>query len=330
MRPILSDWSDAVRALITGMTGFAGSHLADYLRAQGDSEIWGTTRSPIPPSSADLLRQVELNDEEAVLALVADLRPDRIFHLAGQAFVPASWDDPWQTMQDNVRPALNLIRAIQKLELPTRMLCVSSMEVYGRTKPDAQPLKERTPYSPDSPYGVSKLAQDMLAAQFAQAMRLPIVIARPFNHIGARQSERFVAPAFAKQVAEIEQGYRPPILYVGNLEAQRDFSDVRDVVRAYAMLIEAGVPGEAYHVGQGTPRRVREVLDTLLALSGVEIAVQHDPARTRPLDVPIAYADTQKIRTATGWTPQIPFRDSLRAVLDDWRMRVRNGETVER
>lgn len=311
-----------MRALITGMTGFAGSHLADYLRAPGQHEVWGTTRAPLPPQATHL-RQVELNDGAAVLALLRELRPDRIFHLAGQAFVPASWDDPWQTLQDNVRPALNLIQAIHTLELPTRLLCISSMEVYGRTQPEAQPLAESTLYRPDSPYGVSKVAQDTLAVQFAHAMGLSIVVARPFNHIGARQSERFVAPAFARQIAEIEQGQRPPVLYVGNLEAQRDFSDVRDVVRAYAMLLEEGRSGEVYHVGQGKPRRVRELLDTLLELSGLSIQIEHDPERRRPLDMPVAYADTHKIRDATGWQPEIPFRESLRVVLDDWRARVR-------
>ncbi|MDQ4078386.1 MAG: GDP-mannose 4,6-dehydratase [Chloroflexota bacterium] len=319
-----------MRALITGASGFAGSHLADFLLHQKGVELWGTTRSGLGAAShltdQMTLRPVELTDPAAVRDLLAECRPNRIYHLAAQAFVPASWEDPWPTLENNTRAQLNLLQAMVELDLDGRILCVGSMEVYGQIQPEDLPVDEQTPFRPDSPYGVSKVAQDMLASQYFRSYGLYTVRVRPFNHIGPRQDDRFVAPAFAKQIAEIEQGVRLPVIEVGNLEAQRDFSDVRDVVRAYYLLLEEGDAGEAYNVGRGRPHSVRELLDLLLSFTDIDIDVQQDPARLRPSDVPVSYADISKIHQATGWTPQISFAQSLRSVLEDWRKRVERPE----
>lgn len=315
-----------MRALITGISGFAGSHLADFLVEQGGIEVWGTARSG-PGAAAHLAGRVELcpvdlTEPDAVRALLAHCRPARIYHLAGQAFVPASWDDPWATLEANIRPQLNLLQAMVDLGLEARLLCVSSMEVYGRTAPAASPIDEQAPLTPDTPYGTSKVAQDMLTAQYAHRYGLFAVRARPFNHIGPRQNERFVASDFARQIAEIERGLRPPVMEVGNLDVERDFSDVRDMVRAYYLLLERGAPGEAYNIGRGEPHSVRELLETLLGLASTRIEARTDPKRLRPSDAPLSYADISKIRAATGWEPTRPFHESLRDVLDDWRTKI--------
>ncbi len=315
-----------MRALITGASGFAGSHLADFLLQRGDQEIWGTSRSAPDVAARQapnlIWRQVDLTDPCAVQALLDECRPERIYHLAAQAFVPASWDDPWPTLENNIRSQLNLLQTMVELKLEARILCVASMEMYGQTAREDLPIGEETPFRPDSPYGVSKLTQDMLAGQYFRSYDLFAVRARPFNHIGARQNERFVAPAFARQIAEIEAGLRPPVMLVGNLEAQRDFSDVRDMVRAYFLLLEAGQAGEAYNVGRGEPHSVRELLEGMLDNTTIQIKIQQDAARLRPSDVPVSYADISKIQQTTGWTPSISFADSLQSVLDDWREKV--------
>lgn len=315
-----------MRALITGVSGFAGSHLADFLFQQGVQEVWGVANTGLG-AAAHLegrmpYRSLDLTDPQAVTRLLDECRPTRIYHLAAQAFVPVSWEHPWATLETNIRSQLNLLQALVDLKLDTRILCVSSNEIYGKTRAEDLPLDEQTPLCPDSPYGVSKIAQDMLGGQYHLSYDVYAVRARPFNHIGPRQNERFVAPAFAKQIAEIEKGLAPPMLSVGNLDAQRDFTDVRDIVRAYYLLLEQGAPGEAYNIGRGEPHSVRELLEGLLSFSSFDIAVQTDAARLRPSDVPVSYADISKIRTATGWEPRIPFLDTLRDVLDDWRTRV--------
>jgi GDP-4-dehydro-6-deoxy-D-mannose reductase len=315
-----------VRALITGVSGFAGSHLADFLFEQGVEEIWGVANSGLG-AAAHLkgkitYRSLDLTNPDAVYALLEACRPTRIYHLAAQAFVPASWEDPWPTLETNIRSQLNLLQALVDLKQDARILCVSSNEIYGKARPEELPIDEGTPLCPDSPYGVSKVAQDMLGGQYHLSYDVYAIRARPFNHIGPRQNERFVAPAFAKQIVEIEKGIAPPVLSVGNLDAQRDFTDVRDIVRAYYLLLEQGAPGEAYNIGRGEPHSVRELLEGLLSFSGLDIQVQTDPARLRPSDVPASYADISKIRAATGWEPRISFRDTLRDILDDWRARV--------
>lgn len=318
-----------MRALITGIAGFAGSHLAEHLLAETDWEVWGTIhrtehnvhhlRDRVNLCYVDLRATAEVTD------LLQKARPERVYHLAGQSYVPASWDDPWQTFEINVHCQVNLMEAILAAKLTPRVLIVASDEEYGHITPDDLPLDEDTPLRPASPYAVSKVAQDMLGLQYHLNYDLFIVRVRPFNHIGPRQRSEFVAPAFARQLAEIEAGLRPPVVRVGNLDARRDFTDVRDMVRAYFLALERGEAGAVYNVGAGQSHSIGELLDVLLGLSPAHVAVEQDPVRMRPSDVPVVICDATRFRTQTGWAPQISFRESLRSVLDYWRHRVAEG-----
>lgn len=311
------------RALITGITGFAGGHLAAHLLSLGDVDVYGVAHAqgygldhlghPVPLVIADL------RDPQVVEDLLLDVEPDSIYHLAAQAYVPTAWQSPWNTFENNVRPELNILQHMVYRELNARLLVVASNEVYGIISPDRLPVDENSLFEPNNPYGVSKVVQDLLARQFFLSHGADVIRARAFNHLGPRQSPQFVAASFARQIAEAEAGLREAVVRVGNLQAQRDFTDVEDVVRAYALLMDKGRSGEAYNIGSGRPRSVQGLLDSLLNMSSLEIRVEQDPARTRPSDVPIIYGDTTKLRTDTGWEPTVSFEDSLRRVLDYWR-----------
>ena len=309
-----------MRILVTGVGGFAGSHLVDALLKTDAPEVWGVLFSDDRPGYLDRRVQTivaNLCDGVVVAEVVAKLQPDRIYHLAGQAFVPQSWADPWETLETNIRPLVNLFQSCLRLGLTrTRILVVGSYEEYGRLRPDEYPATENSSFRPDSPYGVSKLAQDFLAHSYFVSHGLPVVRVRPFNHIGPRQSTRFVAADFARQIVAIERGDQPPVMRVGNLEAERDFTDVRDVAHAYIAALELGQPGEVYHVASGIARSVRSVLDGLLAHCQCAVTVEVDPARFRPSDTPRVQGDAAKLRTATGWQPLIPFEQTLKDILD--------------
>lgn len=319
-----------MRALITGLSGFAGSHLAEYLLRQPDVEVSGVVFGPVNQAEHLLNRiqahQIDLTDEEATRRVLRETNPDLIFHLAGQAFVPASWTDPWQTLANNIRAQVNLLHGLVQLALAPRFIVIGSNEEYGRVSPDQLPIDEATPLRPNSPYGVSKITQDYLGLQYFISHQLPVVRVRPFNHIGPRQDARFFAADFARQIAEAEAGKREPIIRVGNLDSQRDFTDVRDMVRGYALALERGEPGEVYNIGSGKPRSVRELLDGFLKCAKVECKVEVDPARLRPSDTPVSYCDARKFQKHTGWSPQIPIEETLRDILDDARERVRRGQ----
>lgn len=313
-----------MRALITGISGFAGGHLAQILLEQGD-EVFGVARSPGPHLSQDVVfRPADLRNSEDVTCLLEAIRPEAIYHLAGQAFVPTAWADPWGTFESNIRPQLNILQAIVEQHLPTRLLVVASNEVYGHV--DHLPVNEDTPMRPDNPYGVSKVTQDVLALQYHLSHGLDIIRARSFNHIGPRQSPFFVASSFAKQIAEIEAGLSAPAILVGNLEAQRDFTDVTDVARAYTLLVKQGQAGEAYNIGTGRAYSIRYLLEVLLSYTEANIEIKQDPERMRPSDVPLIYADNSKLRQQTGWQPTCKFEDSLWRVLDYWRQAVKATE----
>lgn len=319
-----------MRALITGITGFAGGHLAQTLLDRGD-EVFGMARDA-GQGLTHLSREikpviVDLRDPLAVDALLRETQPDAIYHLAGQAFVPLAWVDPWMTLENNIRPQLNILEAMVRQKSQARLLIVASNEVYGRVRPDELPVKEDNPLRPNNPYGVSKVAQDILGLQYFLSHGVDVIRVRAFNHIGPRQSPVFVAASFAKQLAEIEAGLVEPVLRVGNLEARRDFTDVRDVMRAYALLVQHADPGEAYNVGAGEAHSVQSLLDILLSYTKAKVKVEPDPARMRPSDVPVIYADNSKLRAKTGWTPTCNFEDSLRQVLDYWREEVKSRVT---
>jgi GDP-4-dehydro-6-deoxy-D-mannose reductase len=325
-----------LKAFITGIAGFAGSHLAEFLLAHSKLEISGLVhdRSNNVAHLRDrvVLHRGDLLDPSSTLAVLTAIQPDFVFHLAGQSFVPSSWNNPWQTFESNVRGQLNLLEAVAQVIPRSRVLIVGSNEEYGSVLPEHLPVDEEVPLRPDSPYGVSKVAQDLMGLQYHLSKGLETVRVRPFNHIGPRQSERFVASALARQIAEIEAGLRPATLQVGNLRAQRDFTDVRDTVRAYYLIVQRGVPGEVYNIGSGVPHSIQELLDVLLDLAQVEVKVklkvEVDQTRLRPSDVPLSYCDYSRLYACTGWQPSIPFAQGLGDTLDYWRERVKEG--VER
>lgn len=310
-----------MRSLITGAGGFAGSHLADCLLSDPASgeEVWGCDlngrRRPYH-SPALQLSGADLRDPEATRRLIEQVRPDCIFHLAGQAFVGDSWSHPWETIETNMRSQVNLLEAVVAVGLRPRILVVGSADVYGRVAPENLPIAEDCPLLPDSPYGVSKIGQDMLGLQYVLSHELDVVRVRPFNHIGPRQNQRFVAPAFASQIAAIEARRRPSVLNVGNLSARRDFTDVRDMARAYVLALAQGEAGAVYNIGSGRSRPIQELLDVLLGLATVPITIEFDATRLRLVDLPDLVCDAGRFRARTGWAPHIPFEQSLSDLLD--------------
>jgi GDP-4-dehydro-6-deoxy-D-mannose reductase len=320
-----------LRALITGISGFVGSHLAEYLISKTGWQIAGTVYGRMDNIThlrdRLALYPAELSRLEVVRFIVEESRPDYIFHLAAQPISALSRIDPWFTLENNIRAQLNVLEAVVQLKLASRVLVVGSAEEYGKIAPEDLPVDEDTPLRPVTPYGVSKVAQDFLGLQYYLSYDVATVRVRSFNHIGPRQREGFVAADFARQIAEIEAGRRPPQVVVGDLSAARDFSDVRDVVRAYHLALTLGEPGEVYNIGSGHSYTVRTLLETLIRLSGQKVAIVQDPARLRPVEVPIMTADIRKFQARTGWTPTIPFEQSVADVLNYWREQVRTGAT---
>lgn len=318
-----------MRVLITGITGFAGSHLAEYILANHPgAEVFGIVRVRSRMENIRhfqdkvTLCEADLKDLVSLQGCLGHVKPDRIFHLAAQSFVPTSWKCPAETFAINAIGQVNLFEAVLGLKLTPRIQVAGSSEEYGLVYPEEVPMKETNPLRPLSPYAVSKVAQDMMAYQYHRSYGMHTVRTRGFNHTGPRRGEVFVTSSFARQVAEVEKGRREPVIYVGNLEAKRDFTDVRDMVRAYWLSLEKGERGDVYNIGSGIAYSVREVLDILLSLSRVKVKVEVDPQRLRPSDVPILLADSSKFRKLTGWEPTIPFRQTLSDLLDYWRERV--------
>ena len=315
------------RVLVTGVTGFAGSHLVDYLLTRSDCDIVGIQRWRSRTENIEhfadriTLLECDLRDATSTYDTVARVRPDWVFHLAAQSFVPTSWIAPTESLTTNVLAQVNLFEAVRRLKLPCRIQLACSSEEYGLVHPDEIPIRETNPLRPLSPYAVSKVAQDMLGYQYWMSWKVDSVRTRGFNHEGPRRGPVFVASDFAKQIADIEKGRRPPVLSVGNLEAKRDFSDVRDMVRAYVLALEKCEPGEVYNICSGRAWSIRQVLDLLLGMTRTQIEVRQDPARLRPSDVPILLGDNSKFVAATGWQPTIPFEQTLRDMLEYWRSR---------
>lgn len=308
--------------LITGASGFVGSHLIDHLLATTDSHIFGTYRGEKPQGEGARLQfiQVDLQDRKAVDALLTKSHPDELYHLAAQSSVPQSFKDPIATFHANIDAQINVLESLKDNKLTqTKVLLVTSGEVYGYIKPEDLPVDEQTPHRPANPYAVSKLTQDYLGLQYHISYNLPIVRVRPFNHVGPRQAPVFVVSDFAKQIAEIEKGTHEPIMRLGNMEAKRDFTDVRDMVRLYPMLLEKGQAGEAYNAGSGTSRSIQEILDMLLSFTDLTVTVESDPAKMRPSDLPEIVADAKRAKELTRWEPEISLEQTLQDVLDYWR-----------
>lgn len=317
-----------MRVFITGATGFAGSHLVDLLLDEDHHVLAlvheATSHQGLPqheriqPVTGDLL------DPDALAAAVKQARPDIIFHLAGQAYPARSWLEPAQTIAVNTGGTANLLRAAAEYGRP-RVVVVTSAEIYGPISSDDLPLTEQTQPHPRHPYGVSKLAAGELARAYWERYELPVVEARPFNHIGPRQAAGFVVPDFASQLAAIRLGRSEPVIRVGNLEPQRDFTDVRDVAAAYLRLAEAGQPGQPYLICSGRPVTIRTLLETLIELNGIKVDVVTDEQRLNPSDIPCLFGSYDKIAADTGWQPRIHLRQSLADALADWEARLRSA-----
>jgi len=321
-----------MKILITGITGFVGSHLAEYCLTQSKAKVYGTVLSH---HLGDELKRIEhikdrielfecdLTNRVAVVRVLNKVKPDKIFHLAAQSFVPTSWKSPEDTLVNNIISELNIFEVVRELKLNPVIVIACSSEEYGLIFKNELPVKETNPLRPLSPYAVSKIAQEKLALQYHYSYGLKTVLTRFFNTEGPRRGQEFVTSNFAKQIAEIEKGKREPIIYVGNLETKRDFNDVRDMVRAYWLASEKCKFGEPYNVCSGEARSIRSVLNLLLGLSKVKnIKVKQDPERLRPSDVPILQGDSSKFRKQTGWKPKIPFEKTMEDLLNYWRENV--------
>ncbi len=314
-------------ALITGITGFVGSHMADLLLGK-DFEVHGLCRWRSRKENIDHVNhkvhlvEGDLLDAHSLQDLMMNVRPTHIFHLAAQSFVPASWTSPAVTLEINIVGPCNLFEAVRTSQLNPLIQIACSSEEYGLVKPNEVPIKETNPLRPLSPYGVSKVAMDYLGYQYFKSYGMKIVRTRGFNHTGPRRGDVFAESSFAKQIAEIEKGRKGPVIFVGNLEAKRDYTDVRDMVRGYLLAVEKGEAGEVYNICSGKAKKIKEVLDTLLSFSKVKVKVEQDPARMRPSDVPILLGDNTKFRKQTGWKPEIPFDKTMEDLLNYWRKKI--------
>jgi len=309
-----------MKALIIGVTGFVGKYLADELICAG----WEVSGTRLPTETTDLdipVSGLDILDAAAVRNLLKKTNPDCIFHLAAQSSVAISWKQPSLTVDVNIKGAVNLLEAVRDIESPTRVLLIGSGEEYGYILPEELPVNEDTSLRPGNIYASTKIAQGMLGQIYARAYGLEIVIIRAFNHIGPGQTDTFVVPGFCKQVAEIEAASDRGIIKVGNLEAKRDFTDVRDIVKAYRLLADKGESGEVYNVGSGTSVAIADILELIIKLSNAKITVEKDPQRMRPSDTPEIIADVSKLVGCTGWNPEIALEETLNDVLEEWRKR---------
>ncbi len=318
------------RVLITGITGMVGSHLAEYiLDAHPEAEVHGIVRwrSPLDNIRPILprihLHQAELRDLNSMVCLIRALKPDKIFHLAAQSYVTTSFLLPADTLHTNVIGTANLLDAIRIAGVDPWVHVCSSSEVYGQVKAEELPIRETNPFRPASPYAVSKVGEDMLALQYFLSYGVKTIRTRMFTHTGPRRGDVFAESAFAKQIAEIEAGLRTGPMHVGNLDSVRTFADVRDVVRAYWLLLEKCAAGEVYNIGGDHTMTVGEMLEILKGMAHCDIDHEVDPLLLRPSDVTLQIPDTEKFRKATGWTPQIPVEKTLRDLLDYQRQRVK-------
>ena len=316
-----------MKVLITGITGFAGSHLAEFLLLKKCEvhgiERWRSKTENIEEIKEKItLHECDIRDFHSIRKVMEEVKPEKIFHLAAQSFVLTSWNAPSETITTNIIGELNIFEAVRDVGINPCIQIAGSSEEYGMVYKNEVPIKETNPLRPLSPYGVSKVAQDLLGYQYYQSYKLNIVRTRAFNHEGPRRGEVFVTSNFAKQIAEIEKKKKEPIIYVCNLESRRDYTDVRDTVRAYWFATEKCVAGEVYNICSGRDWKIKDMLDYLLGLSKVKVEIKQDSARMRPSDVQILHGDNTKFTKQTGWKPEIPFEKTLEDTLNYWRERM--------
>ncbi|OGG12174.1 GDP-mannose 4,6-dehydratase [Candidatus Gottesmanbacteria bacterium RBG_13_45_10] len=315
------------KVFITGIAGFVGSHLAELMLSKG-YEVYGFLRSRSKTDHIESiinklhLEDADVLDTHSLYGAISRVKPQYIFHLAAQSFVPTSWASPSVTLEVNVVGSANLFEAVRMAGIDPVIQIACSSEEYGLVHPDEIPIKETNPLRPLSPYAVSKLAMDYLGYQYYQSYKVRIVRTRGFNHTGPRRGDTFAESTFAKQIALIEKGKQPPVIHVGNLEASRDYTDVRDMVRAYLMAVESCDPGDVYNICAGRTVKIGDMLKLLLSFSKAKVEIQPDPARMRPSDVPVLLGDNSKFVAKTGWKAEIPFEKTMEDLLNYWRDRV--------
>jgi len=317
-----------MKALIIGGAGFVGGYLGDHLHYDCGWSVY-TTKLPhekIISSYAEVLDLNILNIDE-IESVLTKVEPDYIFHLAAQSSVALSWENPGLTVDVNIKGAVNLMDAVRTLDYKPRILLIGSGEEYGYINESETPIKEDNRLRPGNIYAATKVCQNMLGQIYTKAYDMDIIMVRAFNHIGPGQDPRFVVSDFCKQAAEIEAGIREPVMKVGNLSAKRDFTDVRDVVKAYSKLVQKGKKGETYNVGSGKAVAIQQILDKILELSAVKIEISIDTGKIRPIDIPLIEADTDKLKLDTGWEPVIPLELTIKNTLDYWSKFVPTGVT---
>ena len=309
-----------MKALIIGAAGFVGGYLADHLQKDCG---WSVSVTKMPHETCAIenveVYNLDILEKEAVKTLFETIQPDYIFHLAAQSSVAVSWKRPELTVDVNVKGCVNVLEAARELAKKPRILLIGSSEEYGPSLEEENPVTENQPLRPGNIYAATKACQGMLGSIYAKAYQMDVMMVRAFNHIGPKQAPLFVVSDFCKQVVEIEKGLREPVMYVGNLSAKRDFTDVRDIVRAYSALIQKGTPGETYNVGSGHAIAIQELLDAILKLSTTKIKVEIDPQKLRPVDVPIVEADVSKLKKETGWERKYALENTLKDILEYWR-----------
>jgi len=306
-----------MKALITGVNGFVGDYLSKYLIEQGYT-VYGTVIEDNVIMENVNIKKMNLLNHEEVMETIKSIKPDQIYHLAGQSAVGLSWKEPTLTMNVNINGTINLLDAVRENNIGTKVLIIGSSDEYGVIKPEDCPINEEHKLNPSSPYAISKMTQEEVAKLYINSYKMNLIMVRAFNHIGPMQSKNFVVSDFASKVAEIEKGAEP-IIRVGNLQAYRDFTDVRDIVKGYAMLMENGTIGELYNIGSGNAYKIQDILDILLSLSNTKITVEIDPDKLRPSDVPIVQCDNSKIKSHINWVPQYDIKNTLKDTLDYWR-----------
>lgn len=309
-----------MKSLIIGGAGFVGAYLIQHLRDDLGQEVI-VTKMPHEKIEEDGIRIVDLNilEKESVVKLLQEVMPDYIYHLAAQSSVSVSWKNPQLTIDVNIKGSVNVLEALREINEKPRVLLIGSGEEYGHVQPDEMPIREDNALRPGNIYAATKACQNLLGKIYADAYGIQVMMVRAFNHIGPNQAPLFVVADFCKQVAEIEAGKREATLKVGNLSAKRDFTDVRDVVRLYGMLMEKGKAGEIYNVGSGHAIEITDILQMILSKSKTEIKIEKDESKFRPVDVPIIEANVDKVYKATGWEPQIELEQTIQETLDFWR-----------
>jgi GDP-4-dehydro-6-deoxy-D-mannose reductase len=315
-----------MRALITGVGGFVGRHLLEHLRQEGD-EVFGLGRAAdVSGIGSVQVFQADLSDRSAVARVIRAAQPEAVYHLAAKSSPAESLADPWATLGNNLLAQINLFEALLSSGQRPRVLVIGSSDEYGRVAQDEVPTHEDVPLRPTTPYAVSKVGQDVMGFQYFTQHGLPVVRVRPFNHTGPGHDARFVVPGLARQLAQIEAGGREPVLRVGNVNVERDFTDARDMVRAYRLALVAGAPGEVYNLGSGRSVRIAEMIADLTSMCRVQVEIRVDPLLLRPADIPRQVADVRKFTSLTGWRPGIPWHTTLADTLEYWRRRVASSQ----